>query len=69
GQVGVSGHVRIGDKAIIGAQSGVFTHVEGGQILLGSPPLPIREEKERIVYNSRLPKLFKEFKEIKKNLG
>ncbi|MBP9733125.1 MAG: UDP-3-O-(3-hydroxymyristoyl)glucosamine N-acyltransferase [Candidatus Omnitrophica bacterium] len=68
GQVGVVGHVKVGTRAIIGAQSGVFTDVPDGSILLGSPPLPIREEKERIIYISRLPKLFKDFKEIQKKL-
>lgn len=68
GQVGVVGHVKIGARAIIGAQSGVFTDVPGGSVLLGSPPLPIREEKERIIYLSRLPKLFKDFKELQKKI-
>lgn len=68
GQVGVVGHVTIGSRSIIGAQSGVFTDVPEQSVLLGSPPLPIREEKERIIYLSRLPKLFKDFKEIQKKL-
>jgi UDP-3-O-[3-hydroxymyristoyl] glucosamine N-acyltransferase len=68
GQVGVVGHVKVGARSIIGAQSGVFTDVPEQSTLLGSPPLPIREEKERIIYISRLPKLFKDFKEIQKKL-
>lgn len=68
GQVGVVGHVTVGARSIIGAQSGVFTDVPEQSVLLGSPPLPIREEKERIIYISRLPKLFKDFKEIQKKL-
>lgn len=68
GQVGVVGHVTVGAGTIIGAQSGVFTDVPEKSMLLGSPPLPIREEKERIIYISRLPKLFKDFKEIQKKL-
>lgn len=68
GQVGVVGHLKIGDGAIIGAQSGVYTSVEKDAVLLGSPPRPIREEKELIIYVSKLPQLFKDVKELKKKL-
>jgi hypothetical protein len=46
----------------------VFTDVPEQSTLLGSPPLPFREEKERIIYVSRLPQLFKDFKAIQKKL-
>jgi UDP-3-O-[3-hydroxymyristoyl] glucosamine N-acyltransferase len=69
GQVGVVGHVKVGARSIIGAQSGVFADVPEQVTLLGSPPLPIREEKERIIYLSRLPQLFKDFKAIQKKLA
>ena len=68
GQVGVVGHIKIGANAVIGAQSGVYTSVPENSVLLGSPPRPIREEKERVIYQSRLPKLFKEFKDLKKKI-
>ena len=68
GQVGVVGHVTVGAKSIVGAQSGVFTDIPEQSTVLGSPPLPFREEKERIIYISRLPQLFKDFKEIQKKL-
>lgn len=69
GQVGVVPHVTVGDDAKIGAQSGVFTSVPADSILLGSPPRPVRESKELIIYTSRLPQLFKDLKEIKNKLG
>lgn len=69
GQVGVAEHVQIGDETKIGAQSGVHTSVPAGAILLGTPPRPFREEKEIIVYTSRLPELFKEFRELKKKIA
>lgn len=68
GQVGVTGHLKIGANSKIGAQSGVFTSVPRNSVLLGSPPRPVREEKELIVYMSRLPQLFKEFKDLKKKI-
>jgi UDP-3-O-[3-hydroxymyristoyl] glucosamine N-acyltransferase len=68
GQVGVVGHLKIGANAIIGAQSGVHTSVPKDAILLGSPPIPIRQYKEQVIYMQRLPKLFKEVRDLKKQL-
>ncbi len=68
GQVGVVGHIEVGEGSMIGAQSGVFTSVPPNSILLGSPPRPVREEKELIIYVSRLPELFKDVRELKKKL-
>ena len=68
GQVGVNAHTKVGEDSVIGAQSGVFTTVPPGSVLLGTPPRPFREEKELIIYVSKLPQLFKEVKELKKKL-
>lgn len=68
GQVGVQGHSRVGSRSVIGSQSGVYTSVPDDSILLGTPPLPIRQEKERIIYSIKLPQLFKDVKELKKRL-
>jgi UDP-3-O-[3-hydroxymyristoyl] glucosamine N-acyltransferase len=43
GQVGMAGHLTIGDGAKIGAQAGVIRDVEKGDVMLGSPAMPIRE--------------------------
>ena len=43
GQVGVAGHLTIADNTTIGAQCGVIGNIkEPGQVLLGSPALPIK---------------------------
>jgi len=65
GQVGVVGHVKVGTRSIIGAQSGVFADVPEQSILLGSPPLPIREEKERIIYSRGFPNYSRTLKKSK----
>lgn len=43
GQVGIAGHLEIADNTTIGAQGGVIGSIkEPGQVLLGSPVIPIR---------------------------
>lgn len=68
GQVGVTGHLEIGDKVIIGAQSGVMSNVTGSQIILGSPAVPVFEEKKLIIYRKKLPELYKQVRDLEKKL-
>ena len=42
-QAGVSGHLKIGAGARIGAKSGVMRDIPGGMTVLGSPARPARE--------------------------
>ena len=68
GQVGVAGHITIGDKTIIGAQSGVTNNIAGQQVMLGSPVVPILDEKKLIIYRKKLPELFKKVDELDKKM-
>ena len=43
GQVGLTGHLRIGSGARIAAQSGVMRDVGSGVAVGGSPAAPVRE--------------------------
>jgi UDP-3-O-[3-hydroxymyristoyl] glucosamine N-acyltransferase len=38
--VGVIGHLKIGDRVMVGAQSGVAADIEAGQIVSGSVAIP-----------------------------
>ena len=43
GQVGIAGHIEIADNTTIAAQAGVIGNVKkSGQVLLGSPAIPIK---------------------------
>jgi UDP-3-O-[3-hydroxymyristoyl] glucosamine N-acyltransferase len=53
-QAGVTGHLRIGAKARIGAQAGVMNDVPAGTDVIGSPAWPVRDFWRAI---SRLKKL------------
>lgn len=68
GQVGVSGHVRIGDRVIAAAQSGIPNDVSEGSVVFGTPARPIVEERKIQVIIGRLPKIYEEFRKIKKIL-
>jgi len=54
GQAGLTGHLRIGRGAKIGAQSGVMSDVAAGAEMMGSPVEPIREYWRRLAVLRRL---------------
>lgn len=54
GQVGVAGHLTIGMGAQVGAQSGVMRNVPAGEVQLGSPAIPIKQEMRQIAALNRL---------------
>jgi UDP-3-O-[3-hydroxymyristoyl] glucosamine N-acyltransferase len=64
GQVGVKDHTEIGDKVIIGAQAGVHRNVPSGQHLLGSPAMPIREQRRIFQMIARLPEMHQQVREL-----
>lgn len=69
GQVGVVGHIEIGDGAVVAAQSGVSKGLSAGQIVFGTPALPMKESKERLAYLGRLGKLFARVKSLEQRAG
>lgn len=63
GQCGVAGHIDIADNTIIGAQAGVTHSLKTG-IYLGSPAIPLTEERRLIVYRRQLPKIVQQIKDL-----
>jgi len=68
GQVGLVGHIDIGDRAIVGAKSGVSKSIPAGETWFGIPAMPIRESKERLAYINRLEKLYARVRQIEQVL-
>ncbi len=64
GQVGVAGHLTVDDQTIVGAQAGVSHSLKQG-VYLGSPAIPVKEERKLIVYRRHLPDLFDDVRELK----
>eukprot|EP01039_Chlorochromonas_danica_P015828 gene15828-18654_t len=51
GQVGISGHLTVGDGVKIAAQSGIMRDVEKGEIIAGSPAIPVLVTTNIITHN------------------
>ena len=56
GQVGVSGHLNIGSGVQVAAQSGVVSNIETGQIVGGTPAVPIRDWHRQTAILKKLTK-------------
>ena len=69
GQVGVRDHIHIGKGAIIAAMAGVTNDVPEGEVMLGAPATPVREQKLKIAAIAKLPQLRKEFRELRREVS
>ena len=56
GQVGVTGHLKIGMGSRIAAQSGIMQDVPAGSELMGSPAVPIKQHLRQVVALKKLTK-------------
>ena len=59
GQVGVNKDLTIGKGAVVYAQSGVPSSLEGGKVYFGSPVQEARDYMKQIAYLKRMEELFK----------
>jgi UDP-3-O-[3-hydroxymyristoyl] glucosamine N-acyltransferase len=66
GQVGITGHLTIGDGAKIAAQSGVMNDVGPGEVILGSPARPRADAMRIYASMARLPELVKKVRDLEK---
>ena len=68
GQVGVVGHIRIGDGARIVAQSGVVHDVPAGATLSGSPAVDLRDWLRQSAALPRMSDLMREVRALRARL-
>jgi UDP-3-O-[3-hydroxymyristoyl] glucosamine N-acyltransferase len=57
GQAGIKDHTTIGHQAVVGAQAGVHNDIADGQQVLGSPAIPVREQRRLFAMIARLPEM------------
>jgi len=69
GQAGVSDHVRMGRKAIGAAGADIIRDVPAGQVVLGRPARPIKEQMRIDAAAAKLPALVREVRELRKRLA
>lgn len=69
GQVGISGHIKIADDVKIAAQSGIPNDIrKEGEVLLGSPAIPIDDFKKSYFGFRKLPQILKRLQDIEDKL-
>ena len=64
GQVGIKDRTEIGDRVMIGAQAGVHRNIPADTQVLGSPAIPVREQRRLFQMIARLPEMYKQLKEL-----
>ena len=69
GQAGLVGHIRIGTRSQVGAQSGVTKSVAADTTVIGYPALPQSIFKRIHAYIQRLPQLFQRTKSLEERVG
>ena len=65
GQVGAAGHLKIGDGAVLTAQSGVPNDVPVGALYSGYPAIPNKDWLKSVVIYNNLPDLQKTVRDLK----
>jgi UDP-3-O-[3-hydroxymyristoyl] glucosamine N-acyltransferase len=68
GQVGVIGHLNVGDNVKIAAQSGIGKDLKDNEVVQGSPAFGYGEYQKSYVYFRKLPQLAKDIHNIQKKL-
>jgi UDP-3-O-[3-hydroxymyristoyl] glucosamine N-acyltransferase len=69
GQAGVADHLKVGEDALIQAQSGITSEVPARSIMVGSPAELKRDFLEQHMHLKQLPKILREFKELKEQVA
>lgn len=64
GQAGIKDNTQIGCGVIVGAQAGVHRNIPDGQNVLGSPAIPVREQRRLFQMIARLPEMHRQLKEL-----
>jgi UDP-3-O-[3-hydroxymyristoyl] glucosamine N-acyltransferase len=68
GQAGIKGHICLGDRVMVAARSGVHGNVQAGAVVSGYPAIPHKQWLKAITLFSKLPKMFQEIRDLKKQM-
>jgi UDP-3-O-[3-hydroxymyristoyl] glucosamine N-acyltransferase len=69
GQAGIKDNTQIGDRVMVGAQAGVHRNIPDGQNVLGSPAIPVREQRRLFQMIARLPEMHRQLRELVSQLA
>lgn len=68
GKAAIAGHLKIGNRVTVAAKSGVTGSVGDGEVVSGFPAIPHKQWLRAATLFPRLPELFKELRELRKQL-
>jgi UDP-3-O-[3-hydroxymyristoyl] glucosamine N-acyltransferase len=68
GQVGLAGHIKIGNNVIVAAQSGIMSDLEDKSVVFGSPAQPIKEHMKMFAVMKKLPEIYTRLNKLEKLL-
>ena len=68
GQAGFAGHLEVGDKAVITAQSGTSHDIAPGAVVSGSPAFDNADWLRSVAALPRLPNLMRKVRELEKEI-
>lgn len=69
GQVGIGDHIQIGEKTTICAKAGIMNDVPAGEVYLGIPATPIKEQMQIMACTNKLPELRSQVRAMGKQLA
>ena len=69
GQVGIVGHIVIGDRVKIQAQSGISRNIKDDEVLQGSPALNYGDYNKSYVHFRNLPRLVQRIESLEQSKG
>jgi UDP-3-O-[3-hydroxymyristoyl] glucosamine N-acyltransferase len=64
GQAGIKDKTQIGHRVIVGAQAGVHRNIADDQNVLGSPAIPVREQRRLFQMIARLPEMHRQLRDL-----
>jgi len=67
--VGVAGHLKLGHRVAVAAQSGVMNNIPDGEKWFGSPARPDRQTKRQLIALQQLPELLRRVTELERQVA
>jgi UDP-3-O-[3-hydroxymyristoyl] glucosamine N-acyltransferase len=68
GQVGIAGHLKIGNNVKVLGQTGVTKSLKDNEMVYGTPALNARDFNKSYVYFKNLPKVVSKINQLEKDL-
>lgn len=68
GQVGIADHVHVGDQATLGARAGVHRDIPPGEVHIGTPAAPEKEQRKIVMSIRKVPEMRKQIREMENHI-